>query len=132
MRAISERPYILKFENGSVTWINDFAMQYNKGFEIHIDDIKELFQTAFARVWFGDAENDGFNQLVLAAGLDWRQVAVLRTYAKYFKQMGFTFSQDYMEMALNNNVHIARKLVQLFATRFNQTTSLIGKSVLLP
>ncbi len=119
LRAISERPYSLKFEDGTLTWVNDFAMQYNKAFEFELDDIKELFQNAFARVWFGDAENDGFNQLVLAAGLNWREVAILRTYAKYFKQIGFTFSQEYMEMALNNNVHIARKLVQLFEIRCN-------------
>jgi glutamate dehydrogenase len=119
LRAISERPYVLKFEDGKVTWINDFALQYNKGFEFHVDEIKDLFQNAFAEVWFGQAENDGFNQLVLAAGLNWREVAVLRTYAKYFKQIGFTFSQDYMEMALNNNIHIAKKLVKLFAIRFN-------------
>jgi glutamate dehydrogenase len=119
LRAISERPYPLKFEDGSLTWVNDFAMQYNRAFEFELDEIKELFQNAFARVWFGDAENDGFNQLVLAAGLNWREVAILRTYAKYFKQIGFTFSQEYMERALNNNVHIAKKLVQLFEIRCN-------------
>lgn len=120
LRAITERPYALKFEDGKVTWVNDFAIQYNKdGSEFELDNIKELFQNAFARVWFGDAENDGFNQLVLAAGLDWREVAVLRTYAKYFKQIGFTFSQEYMEMALNNNVKIAKKLMRLFALRYS-------------
>jgi glutamate dehydrogenase len=118
LRAISERPYVLKFQDGKVTWINDFAMQYNKGIDIQLDEIKELFQNAFAKVWFGDAENDGFNQLVLAAGLNWREVAVLRTYAKYFKQIGITFSQEYMEEALNNNVSIAKKLVALFSIRF--------------
>ena len=116
---MTERPYNIKFEDGSLTWINDFALIYTKVCNFEIDDIKELFQTAFARVWFGDAENDGFNQLVLAASLDWREVAVLRTYAKYFRQIGFTFSQDYMEMALNNNVTIAKKLVNLFQIRFN-------------
>ncbi|QIN32503.1 NAD-glutamate dehydrogenase [Legionella longbeachae] len=119
LRAISERPYPLKFDDGKVTWINDFAMQYNKSTEFDLDEIKELFQNAFAKVWFGEAENDGFNQLVLAAGLNWREVAVLRTYAKYFKQIGITFSQDYMEMALNNNVAIAKKLVRLFEIRCN-------------
>ncbi|KTD50990.1 NAD-glutamate dehydrogenase [Legionella quateirensis] len=119
LRAISERPYVLKFEDGKVTWINDFAMQYTKEFEFNIDEIKELFQNAFSRVWFGDAENDGFNQLVLSAGLDWREVAILRTFAKYFKQIGFTFSQEYMETALNNNVKIAKKLVRLFEIRCN-------------
>jgi len=119
LRAMSERPYSLKFDDGKVTWISDFALQYNKIFDFHLDEIKELFQNAFAKVWFGEAENDGFNQLVIAAGIDWREVAILRTYAKYFKQIGFTFSQDYMEMALNNNVSIAKKLVRLFEIRFN-------------
>ncbi|KTD75021.1 NAD-glutamate dehydrogenase [Legionella waltersii] len=119
LKAISERPYVLKFEDGKVTWINDFALLSNREIDFNLDDIKELFQSAFARVWFGDAENDGFNNLVLAAGMDWREVAAMRTYAKYFKQIGFTFSQDYIEMALNNNVSIARKLVKLFHTRCN-------------
>jgi glutamate dehydrogenase len=120
LRAISERPYLLKFEDGSLTWINDFAMQYNRASEFQLDDTKELFQNAFTSVWFGDAENDGFNQLVLAAGLNWREVAVLRTYAKYFKQIGFTFSQEYMETALINNFYIAKKLVKLFTIRFSE------------
>lgn len=119
MRAISERPYTLKFDDGKITWINDFALHYTRGACFDIDEIKDLFQNAFASVWFGEAENDGFNQLVLAAGLNWRQVSVLRTYAKYFKQIGFTFSQEYIETALNNNAAIARRLVNLFEIRFN-------------
>lgn len=119
LRAISERPYLLKFDDESLAWINDFSLIYTRGSKFKIDEIRELFQNAFSKVWFGDAENDGFNQLVLAAGLDWRQVAVLRMYAKYFKQIGFIFSQDYIESALNNNANIANKLVQLFETRFH-------------
>ncbi|ETO93257.1 NAD-glutamate dehydrogenase [Legionella oakridgensis] len=118
MRAITERPYALKFDDEKITWINDFAMQYTRGNIFNFDDIRELFQNAFTSIWFGDAENDGFNQLVLAAGLDWRQVSVLRTYAKYFKQIGITFSQDYMVSALNNNTLLAKKLVQLFELHF--------------
>lgn len=119
LRAISERPYPLKFPDGRITWINEFAIQYNKAIEIDLDNIRELFQNAFSKVWFGLAENDGFNQLVLAGGLNWREVAVLRTYAKYFKQIGITFSQDYIEMALNNNIVITKKLVKLFEIRCN-------------
>lgn len=119
LRAISERPYLLTSADGRETWINDFSLQYNHPSEFDLDDRKELFQQAFTRIWFGTAENDGFNKLILAAGLDWSQVMVLRAYAKYFKQIGFTFSQDYIESALNNNASIARKLVCLFEVRFN-------------
>jgi len=126
LRAISERPYVLKFDDGKITWINDFSMQYVRDGHINVDEIKDLFQNAFSSVWFGKAENDGFNQLVLAAGLDWRQVAVLRTYAKYFKQIGLTFSQEYIETALSNHAVIAKKLVHLFELRFDPHYSSLG------
>lgn len=120
MRAISERPYPLSFDDGKRrTWVNDFSLQYTRAGNFEIEQIKDLFQNAFASVWFGEAESDGFNQLVLAAGLDWRQVAVMRTYAKYFKQISFTFSQEYIETALSNNAHIAKMLTSLFEIRFN-------------
>lgn len=119
LKAISERPYTFKFSNDEEVWINDFSMFYANGAEVNIDEIKELFQNAFSRVWFGEVENDGFNQLVLSSGLNSRQVVILRMYAKYFKQIGFTFSQEYIEKSLVAHSHIAKKLVKLFEIRFS-------------
>ena len=51
---------------------------------------------------------DGFNALVLAAGLTWRQATLLRAYAKYMRQGGTPFAQDYIEGALKQNVDITR------------------------
>ena len=56
----------------------------------------------------GALENDGLNRLVLGAGLAWREVAILRAYAKYLRQAGIAFSQDYMERALVAYPAIAR------------------------
>lgn len=123
MRAISERPYILKFPDGKLTWINEFTLQYTHDLTFELDEIKDLFQNAFSSVWSKEVENDGFNQLVLAARLTWREVDILRAYARYFKQIGFTFSQHYIERALNNNTEIARNLVQLFDYRFNPSSA---------
>lgn len=119
MRAISERPYRVTSSAKEEAWISDFSLQYVGEKEFDIDDIKELFQQAFESVWFGMAENDAFNRLVLAASLDWRQVAGLRAYAKYFKQIRFTFSPEYIEQALYNNAEITKKLAALFALRFD-------------
>lgn len=119
LRAISERPYALRYPDGNVSWINDFAIQYNAANQFDLTRIRETFQKAFLKIWFRDAENDGFNRLVLQAGFNWREVAVLRTYAKYFKQTGFTFSQDYIEETLSNNADIVKKLVNLFTIRFD-------------
>lgn len=119
MKAMSERPYLLRFTDECITWINDFSLNYNHTNAFDFDKNRELFQQAFSRIWLGDAENDGFNQLVLGAGLNWRQVAVLRTYAKYFKQIGFTFSQDYIIAALIHHGEITKKLVDLFELQFD-------------
>ena len=58
---------------------------------------------AFAKVWSGAAESDGFNRLVLLAGLDARAVTVLRAYCKYLLQIGSPFSQAYIEQTLASN-----------------------------
>ncbi|HLJ08565.1 MAG TPA: NAD-glutamate dehydrogenase domain-containing protein, partial [Acidimicrobiia bacterium] len=63
--------------------------------------------------------NDGFNRLVLGAGLTGREVAILRAYSKYLRQVGSAFSQAYMERTLAGNPHIARLLVELFHARFD-------------
>ena len=73
----------------------------------------------FLRTWRGQNENDDFNRLVLLAGLDWREVTVLRAYARYMKQAAFTFSQAYIEQALAAHPAIAADLVALFRARFD-------------
>ncbi len=82
---------------------------------------REHFQEAMLAVWEGRCESDGFNALVLAAGLTWRQVMVLRAYAKYMRQGGTPFGQDYLEETLAGEVEITRLLVELFETRFDPT-----------
>ena len=71
------------------------------------------------RLWRGDAEQDGFNALVLQAGLNWRQVSVLRAYAKYLRQAGSPFSQGYIEQTLIEHPDITARLIELFEARFD-------------
>ncbi|MET9732841.1 NAD-glutamate dehydrogenase [Streptomyces sp. NPDC006458] len=124
VEVIDERPYELRCADRSVAWIYDFGMRVPKtqsggNGDYLADDARERFQEAFAATWTGKAENDGFNSLVLSAGLNWRQATVLRAYAKYLRQAGSTFSQDYMEDTLRNNVHTTRLLVSLFEARMS-------------
>ncbi|WP_281156097.1 NAD-glutamate dehydrogenase [Streptomyces sp. HYC2] len=118
-----ERPYELRCADRTTAWVYDFGLRMPKesgGTGDHLgDDARERFQDAFASTWTGKAENDGFNALVLGAGLTWRQAMVLRAYAKYLRQAGSTFSQDYMEDTLRNNVHTTRLLVSLFEARMS-------------
>ncbi|NUV65054.1 NAD-glutamate dehydrogenase, partial [Streptomyces sp. CAI-85] len=122
VEVIDERPYELRCADRSVAWIYDFGLRIPKALgggttDLLGDDGRERFQEAFSATWTGLAENDGFNALVLGAGLTWRQAMVLRAYAKYLRQAGSTFSQDYMEDTLRTNVHTTRLLVSLFEAR---------------
>ncbi|MCL6290189.1 NAD-glutamate dehydrogenase [Streptomyces sp. 43Y-GA-1] len=122
VEVVDERPYELRCADRTHAWVYDFGLRMplvngNGGYLA--DDARVRFQEAFAAVWKDEAENDGFNALVLGAGLNWRQAMVLRAYAKYLRQAGSTFSQDYMESTLRNNVHTTRLLVSLFEARMS-------------
>ncbi|MEU3534472.1 MULTISPECIES: NAD-glutamate dehydrogenase [Streptomyces] len=124
VEVVDERPYELRCSDRTTGWIYDFGLRIPKspagaGGDYLGDDGRERFQEAFAATWTGRAENDGFNSLVLSAGLNWREAMVLRAYAKYLRQAGSTFSQDYMEDTLRNNVHTTRLLVSLFEARMS-------------
>ena len=56
---------------------------------------------------------------MLDAGLTWRQIVLLRAYARYLRQVGARFSQDYLQRVLRSNPAIARLLVRLFESRFD-------------
>ncbi|MDQ0796052.1 NAD-glutamate dehydrogenase [Streptomyces sp. B1I3] len=129
VEVVDERPYELRCADRTHAWVYDFGLRMptvaSSG-DYLADDARERFQEAFAAVWTGRAENDGFNALVLGAGLDWRQAMVLRAYAKYLRQAGSTFSQDYMEDTLRNNVHTTRLLVSLFEARMSPSRQKAG------
>ncbi|MEE4542241.1 NAD-glutamate dehydrogenase [Streptomyces sp. V4-01] len=119
VEVVDERPYELRRTDNSRAWVYDFGLRLDPALGDLGDDARERFQDAFAATWTDRAENDGFNSLVLRAGLDWRQAMVLRAYAKYLRQAGSTFSQDYMEDTLRTNVHTTRLLVNLFQARLS-------------
>src|SRR5215207_2090451 len=119
LRVRDERPYEVTPSDGSPTWIYDFGVEYDADGELDVDEVRERFQDAFVRVWRGEVENDGFNGLVLRAGLDWRDVTVLRAVARYLRQARVAFSQRYMAQALIAHPGIATALVELFRARFD-------------
>ncbi len=117
-RVLEERPYKIERQGVAPAWMHDIAMSTGAE-EVNIERVRALFQDTFLRVWRREAENDDFNRLVPGAGLTWREVALLRGYAKYARQAGFTFSQAYMEATLAAHPAIARQLVELFHLRFD-------------
>jgi glutamate dehydrogenase len=120
LKVIGEVPYDVRPANyGGEVWIHDFETVTEDGSAVDLGAVKDAFHDAFARVWTGEMENDGFNKLVLAAGLKAPEVKILRAYCKYLRQAQIPFSQSYMEETLKANAAITRRLVDLFVKRFD-------------
>ncbi|HKJ76120.1 MAG TPA: NAD-glutamate dehydrogenase, partial [Gammaproteobacteria bacterium] len=118
VRVVDQRPHRIRPEGNGDLWVQDIGMAYHRPGQLETEQISQIFQEAFERIWRGEMENDGFNQLVLEAHLGWRDVVILRTYCKYLLQTGFPFSQAYMERAMANQPQIASLLVSLFHAYF--------------
>lgn len=119
LHIMSERPYELKFAGGESVWVHDFEMVSTLGKDLDVEAVRDNFQEAFENIWRGKTASDGFNGLILACRLDWRQVKCIRAYCKYLLQTGITYSQSYMEETLSRHPFMARLLVELFDARFN-------------
>ena len=122
LKLISERPYEIDGKTG-VVWIQDFELEHPRRVRIDLESDGPRLMATFAKVWTGQADNDGFNRLVLAADLSWREAVVLRTYARWFGQLGLLLSQAYIEEALASNAAAAGHLVRLFVSRFDPALS---------
>ncbi|GAA5161103.1 NAD-glutamate dehydrogenase [Ornithinimicrobium tianjinense] len=127
-----QRPYELDGAGSGRSYIYDFGLRapseaFWTGGEARPEaEVATAFEDAFTAIWSGAAESDSLNALVLTAGLDWRQVVILRTLVRYVRQIG-TFSLEYIEEALVANPAIAGLLVELFTVRFDPDSTLTGE-----
>ncbi|QDP01167.1 NAD-glutamate dehydrogenase [Thalassotalea sp. PS06] len=118
LRVIGESPYSVINTDGEMCWILDFSMLLTSEKAFDLEQVQNLFQDAFAKVWHGELEDDGFNRLILGAGIDGREVSILRALAKYQQQIGSTFSQSYIEDAFSRYPSFAELLIKLFELKF--------------
>ena len=125
---IDERPYELDAGDSERAWIYDFGLAVPGGADAVATDWdpagRERFVAAFRAAYDGEAESDAFCALVMAAGLGWREVSLLRAVGHYLRQGGVSYSQTYMAQALVANTAIARQLFDLFAVRFDPSLDL--------
>ncbi|KAA3626804.1 MAG: NAD-glutamate dehydrogenase, partial [Proteobacteria bacterium] len=119
LRVLGEKPYEIELENNGVVWIHEFTLVEQKSREIDVEAHRENFEEAFAKIWSGEVESDGFNRLVLGAGLHWRECVMLRAYARYLKQIRVRYSQDYIIDTLNGNPKMCARLVRFFHHRLD-------------
>jgi glutamate dehydrogenase len=128
VEVVDEHPY--QFITPAPFWIYDFGLRRDPAgsagpngrrqeVQPEVSAVAKQLEGALAALWSGEIEDDDFNALVLDAGLAWRQVVVLRAYARYLRQAGITFSQDYIAQVLRHNPVITRQLIRLFESRFD-------------
>ena len=123
LRVISEVPFLLRKESDEEP-ADGVAMQVLRvetadKSAVDLTLAGPRFIEAIEKLRSGALENDGLNRLVLGAGLAWREIAIVRAYAKYLRQAGITFSQEYMERTLAAYPRVARLLVDLFVARLD-------------
>lgn len=120
LRVISEVPYQIQFEGDrEPIWIHDFSLESRGTCSVDLAHSGEKFLTALKKVYQFETEDDGFNRLVMAANLSWRQCELIRAYSRYLKQLGFPLSETFIQNTLARNPAVTQQIADLFEARFN-------------
>ena len=119
-RVVDERTFEVAARAGDPgAWLHDMVLERADGAPADLDKLKPALEASFIVVMRGVAENDGYNALVMAAGLGWRDVALIRTISRFLRQIRVPYSQDYMWATLRKHAALATKIVELFHARFD-------------
>jgi glutamate dehydrogenase len=120
-KVVDERTYRVEpGDTGAVeVWLHDMMLERADGVTFDIEALKARLEACFMAVMRGRAENDGYNALVLTGGVQWRDVALVRTISRFLRQLRLAFSQDYMWATLRRHSGIATQIVNLFHQRFD-------------
>ncbi|MBX2836915.1 MAG: NAD-glutamate dehydrogenase [Gammaproteobacteria bacterium] len=127
LRIETGHPFEISRLGDSSVWIHEFTAEYAGKGEHNASESGEYIQAAWLQIWRDSVENDGFNQLILEAGLTWREVVIVRSYCKYLLQIAVPFSQSYMIECLVSNAEIALLLIKLFNEKFDP--KLTGRNI---
>lgn len=118
-RVMEEHPYKITKSANEVVWMHDFSLVFALPVTVDVHAVRNNFEDAFANILRGNSENDGFNRLILGARLSWRETFLLRAYANYLKQTGFSNTQQFIADTLVQHPDITRNLIALFRANFD-------------
>jgi glutamate dehydrogenase len=120
-RVVDERTFQIAPEGDGApeVWFHDMLLERADGGSVELGDASERLEALFLVVMRGVAEDDGYNALVLVAGLMWRDVVLIRAISRFLRQIRIAYSQDYMWATLRKHPAVAAAIVLLFNTRFD-------------
>ncbi|MGE5460302.1 MAG: NAD-glutamate dehydrogenase [Solirubrobacterales bacterium] len=122
LRVVEEVPTDLIGEVADERFLQDFGVLAADERPLDLGAIGPRIAECITAVWRGDCEMDSLNRLVISAGLEWRQVQILRAYRKYHHRVNASFPVEYKNDAFAAHPHIAEKIVRLFELRFDPST----------
>ena len=129
-RVIDERTYRLLVgdakpgdtepgDEKSRVWLHDMLLERATGEAIDLARAEKPLESALLALSRGQAESDGYNRLVLEAGLDWRDAALMRALGRYLRQLRIRYGQDYLAATLSRHGALTARIVALFYARFD-------------
>jgi glutamate dehydrogenase len=118
LRVIELAPFVVSGPGLPHFMIYSFAVQGPDGAPLEMEHTGILAESLMA-IRDGDAPDDLFNTLGLAAGLRWREVDLIRTYANFAFQADAVPSRLSPARAFQRHPHIARLLIDLFEALFH-------------
>ena len=116
LRVIEEFPFDL---DDGAAWVHDFLLETSDAAAVaDLDALRARLEPALTAVLLGVQENDRFNALVIAAGLDAEAANWLRAYFRYLRQTGIAYGLMTVVDALRRYPAVTRHLIDLFRDRF--------------
>jgi glutamate dehydrogenase len=100
-------------------WLHDMALERADGAAIDLARAEALIEAALMAQFRSASESDRFDQLILAADLGWREVALVRALGRYLRQAGVPYGQAYIADAVARHGAIVRTIVEAFINRFD-------------
>ncbi|WP_454699827.1 NAD-glutamate dehydrogenase [Arthrobacter humicola] len=125
LEVLNQRPFDVMRGSSRPLFLYDLGVRYPAG--VDPAGTSGLLADAFGAAMRGDSESDRFDGLVLREGIEWRQAAILRSYAKYLQQLGTTNSYGFMADTLLANVRATHGLLALFQAKFDPDLDVPGR-----
>jgi glutamate dehydrogenase len=116
---VDESSYTIAPTGGKPVFLHDMTIKRADGMPLEAESLASRLEEALVAIGDGRSESDRFDALVPQAGLAWRDVALVRSLARYLQQAMIRYTQSYMAQALGRQPLITAALVTLFYARFN-------------
>ncbi|MEO8691918.1 MAG: NAD-glutamate dehydrogenase domain-containing protein [Acidimicrobiales bacterium] len=123
LEVIDERPYVVRPNGLDPVNISVIGVRTEHAAALVEPEVNLRVSDTFRQVQQGDADDDAFNGLVLAAGLNWREATAMRAYYRYLRQVGGRYEAQYVAATFVEHAEITRVLLRMFHARFDPDLS---------